>query len=295
MNSPARSNILILVAHEDEPTRRFITDVLENQGFFVMQAINGGAAVKVIEEWDVDVAVIAHRMTPYDGFHVAKHALVKGHKTGLVMLTDDPTTDLLLQAGQLGIGQVMRTPVAPDRLIETVKRMIRTLGKNPDAITAAQAAALSPDELMRRAIALAQQNARAGMGGPFGAVVADPDGRLLGEGVNSVQARCDPTAHAEVIAIRRATEKTGTPRLEGCTIYCSTEPTMLGQALIIGTGIGKVVYGISHEEAGTPRLKEQDIMAEIAKPLAERTVTHEQRRREEALAVFEDWQAQKAG
>lgn len=294
MPQPVSSDVLILVADDDENIRQFIASVLQNYGFGVIQAINGGAAIKVVEEHDVDVAIIDHRMKPNDGFEVAKHILVKGYKTGMVMLTDDPTTDLLLQAGQNGIGQVMKKPVDPARLVETVKRILRKQGKNPDAIREEAAGTFTPEMLMTRAIALAHQNARAQLGGPFGAVVADKDGRLLGEGVNSVQVRCDPTAHAEVLAIRRATEKLGKPRLDGCIICCSSEPTMLGQALIIGTGIEKVYYGLSHEEAGLSRAKEEGIMSEIAKPLNQRTVTHEQIGHDEALDVFRQWQKDKA-
>lgn len=290
MKNPGNSNILILIADEDEATREFAANVLESHGFTVIQAINGGAAIKVIEEWDVDVAIIAHRMKPNDGFEVAKHALVEGHNPGIVMLTDNPSTDLLLQAGQYGIGQVMRKPVDPGRLVETVRRMVRARGKNPDAIGADRITTYTPEDLMKRAIALANQNARAKMGGPFGAVVADAEGHLLGEGVNSVRVRCDPTAHAEVLAIRRATEKLNTPRLEGCIICCSAEPTMLGEALIISTGIARVYYGISHDEAGTPRVEEKGIMGEIAKPLSQRRVPHEQLQREEAMKIFRMWQ-----
>lgn len=285
-----RSSIIILVADEDEATREFAANVLESHGFTVIQAINGGAAIKVIEDWDVDVAIIAHRMKPNDGFEVARHALVEGHNPGLVMVTDNPSTDLLLQAGQYGIGQVMRKPLDPGRLVETVRRMIRARGKNPDAINADKVTTYTPEELMQRAIALANQNARSKMGGPFGAVVADKEGHLLGEGVNSVRVRCDPTAHAEVLAIRRATEKLGVPRLDGCIICCSSEPTMLGEALIIGTGIAKVYYGISHDDAGTPRLEEKGILGEIVKPLSQRAVPHQQLQRDEAMKIFRTWQ-----
>ena len=142
---------------------------------------------------------------------------------------------------------------------------------------------------MKRVVALASQNARAKLGGPFAAIVTDAGGQILGEGVNGVQMRCDPTAHAEVLAIRRATEKLNKPRLDGCIIYCSTEPTMLGEALIIGTGIARVYYGISHEEAGTPRMKEKGIIGEISKPVDQRSVPHEQLHKDEAMAVFQAW------
>ena len=282
-------NILILVADGDDKIREFVAGVLESYGFPVIQAINGGAAIKVLEEHELDVAIIAEKMTPYDGFEVAKHILVKSLNVGTVMLTDDPSTDLLQQAGQHSISQVMKKPVEPDRLIQTIKRMLRMKGKNPDGIHADNVAIYSNEDLMKRALALAEQNAKSGMGGPFGAVVADENGVLLGEGVNGVHLRSDPTAHAEVIAIRRATDKLGKPRLDGCKIFSSSEPTMLGEALIIGTGIQKVYYGISHVEAGTPREKEQGIVDEISKPITQRSVPHEQLLRDNALEIFKAW------
>ncbi len=295
MKKSGKNNILILVADDNEEIRQFVAGVLESHGFSVIQAINGGAAIKVIEEWDIDVAVISYRMKPNDGLEVAKHVLVKGHKVGIVMLAENPSTDLLLQAGQHGIGQVMKTPVEPDRLVKAVKHMIRAQGKNPDAIGSDQVTTYTQEDLMNRAIALASQNAMSKMGGPFAAVVADKEGHLLGEGVNGVKVRCDPTAHAEVLAIRRATEKINNPRLDGCFIYCSSEPTMMGQALIIATGIEKVYYGISHIEAGTPRIKEEGIIGEISKPLDQRTVSYEQLQREGAMRVFQSWKEQETG
>ncbi len=289
MKNANASNILILVADDNEKPREFIAGVLESYGFTVIQAVNSGAAIRVVEDHDVDVAIIAHRMKPNDGFEIAKHVLLKGRKTGMVMLTSDASTDLLIQAGQYNIGQVIKTPVEPDRLVQTVKRMVRARGKNPDAIGGEMSKVFSPADIMKRVIALASQNARAGLGGPFAAIVTDGQGHILGEGVNGVKMRCDPTAHAEVLAIRRATEKLGKPRLDDCVIYCNTEPTMLGEALIISTGVAKVYYGISHVEAGTPRTEEEGIMGEIAKPLRQRTVPHEQLCNEEAMDVFRNW------
>ena len=112
----------------------------------------------------------------------------------MIMLTDDASTDLLLQAGQCGIGQVMKKPIDPERLVQMVKRVIRIRGKNPDRGGIEPDAGASPEALMARAIALAGQNVNGKMGGPFGAVVADAEGHILGEGVNSVHTRSDPTS-----------------------------------------------------------------------------------------------------
>jgi len=293
MIKTSTNNIRILIADNDEADRARMAALLEMHGYEVIQAIDGGSAIRVLEDWPVDAALIAHKMSPHDGFEVARHILVKGYRIGMIMLANSSTTDVLLEAGKFHISQVVQKPVDPDKLINIVRRVLRAHGKNPDALAESAAQAFSPQELMQRAVALARQNAKSRMGGPFGAIVADKDGRILGEGVNGVTTRSDPIAHAEVMAIRRATEKTGSTRLEGCVVYCSSEPTMLGQALIISTGIEKVYYALSHEEVGATRINEDGILGEIAKPLAQRAVPYEQLLHDDAAAMFSAWQQQK--
>lgn len=290
MNAP--NNLLILIADPDEADRRRMAGVFAMNGYQVLQAGDCGSATRVLEEWPVDAVLLAHRLPPHDGFEVARHILARGMEVGTIMLVDSGATDLLLEAGKHEIGQVVQKPVGPDRLLNIVRRLLRMHGKNPDALASAAGRAFGPEELMRRALALAAQNARSKMGGPFGAVVADEMGCILGEGVNSVTARSDPTAHAEVLAIRSATGRRGSVRLDGCSIYCSSEPTMLGQALIIGTGIAQVYYGLSHAETGAVRVSEAGILGEMSKLPPHRSVRHTQFLHEEALAVFSDWQAQ---
>jgi tRNA(Arg) A34 adenosine deaminase TadA len=209
-------------------------------------------------------------------------------------MSDQSDTGLLLEAGKLRISQIIPKPVDPERLLEVVRRVLRAYGKNPDALTGGAEQKFSPNDLMQRCIALAMQNARSKMGGPFGAVLTDSEGRIIGEGVNGVTTRCDPTAHAEVLAIRRATEKLGKVRLDGCVLYCSSEPTMLGQALIMSTGVAKVYYGLSHAEVGATRVNEEGILGEIAKPAAQRAVKYEQLLHKEAKRIFDEWKAEKS-
>ena len=281
--------ILVLVADEDEAARTYVAGVMESRGFKVIQAIDVGSAMKVLEDWNVDVAIISYHLKPTNGFEVAKHALVKNRKTGMIMLAENPTTDVLIQAGENNVGQVMHKPVEPDRLMESVKRILRARGISSDAIVSGMEKAYTHDELMERALALAVQNVKGGLGGPFAAVVADADGHILGEGVNSVKTRSDPTAHAEVLASRRATDKIDDIRLDGCIIYCSSEPTMLSEALIIGTGIKQVYYGLSHEEAGTMRAQDANILSEMSKPIDMREVVHTQLNKDKAMEVFSSW------
>ena len=287
------NNIQVLVADNDAAIRQLMVDVLSAHGYKVTQALDGGAGITVVEEQSIDVAILGHQMYPKTGFDFARHILVKGYEIGMIMITDDPTTDLLLEAGKFEIKQIMRTPIDPDRLVETVRRVLRAYGKNPDAMGGNNIQSFTPEELMHRVIVMAHQNARSRMGGPFGALVADEKGNIIGEGVNGVTTRCDPTAHAEVMAIRRATDRMNNTDLTGCTVYCSSEPTMLGQALIISTGIAKVYYALSHEDVGATRLNEEGILGEISRPLDQRSVPYEKINTQEGLDMFKDWQEQR--
>lgn len=100
---------------------------------------------------------------------------------------------------------------------------------------------------MQRAIELAHRNAQSRHGGPFGAIVADSEGRVIGEGVNGITSRADPVAHAEVMAIRQSDRAFESEPILGLTLYYgSNQP--IGKSLIESVGIEKVYYGLSHAE-----------------------------------------------
>src|SRR5690606_20819700 len=115
------------------------------------------------------------------------------------------------------------------------------------------------------------------------------------EGANSVTSRCDPTAHAEVLAIRRATEKLGRTELKGCALYCSSEPTMLGQALVIRVGLDRVYYALDHTEiaalmGGRDRAGDDGLAGEIAKPLTQRQAAYTRMESPQAREMVQMWQ-----
>jgi guanine deaminase len=109
---------------------------------------------------------------------------------------------------------------------------------------------MSDEQFLRQAIALAERAAREGVGQPFGAVVVR-DGRIVGEGCNLVPSTCDPTAHAETVAIRDACQKLGSTTLEGCTIYASCEPCAMCLAAIHLARIARLVFATSADTAAT--------------------------------------------
>jgi tRNA(Arg) A34 adenosine deaminase TadA len=142
---------------------------------------------------------------------------------------------------------------------------------------------------MARAIALAVENARSGRGGPFGCVVVN-DGEIISEGVNRVTATNDPTAHAEVVAIRQACQKLGRFELKGCDLYTSCEPCPMCLSAIYWARIEKVYFGGLASDAAKIGFDDSVIYDEIARPPLLRTIPMVQMMRKEALAAFRAWE-----
>ena len=138
---------------------------------------------------------------------------------------------------------------------------------------------------MREAIRLASANVENG-GGPFGAVIAR-GGEIIATGVNRVTANCDPTAHAEVSAIRAAAQKLGTFNLSGCEIYSSCEPCPMCLGAIYWARLDRLFYGNTKADAARIGFDDAFIYKELALPLSERTLRAEQLLGKEAIATFE--------
>ncbi len=141
---------------------------------------------------------------------------------------------------------------------------------------------------MRRAISLASENVRSAAGGPFGAVIVR-DGMVVGEGANQVTATHDPTAHAEVVAIRQACRALGTFVLGGCEIYCSCEPCPMCLAAIYWARIAVIYYGSTAEDAATVGFDDARLYQELAIGREHRSIPCLPLLREEAGASFRAW------
>lgn len=146
---------------------------------------------------------------------------------------------------------------------------------------------MSNEEMMRRAIELAVENVKNG-GGPFGAVIAR-DGHIISTGVNRVTANNDPTAHAEVSAIRAACTKLGTFNLEGCVIYTSCEPCPMCLGAIYWAHIDKIYYGANQHDAAAINFDDSFIYRELELPMNKRRKSVENLLHNEALAPFNLW------
>lgn len=146
---------------------------------------------------------------------------------------------------------------------------------------------MTNEELMREAIRLSEENVNNG-GGPFGAVIAR-DGEIVATGVNRVTASHDPTAHAEVNAIREACRRLGTFDLSGCEIYSSCEPCPMCLGAIYWAHIGKLYYGNNKTDAKNIGFDDSFIYEELELPRDRRRLTSEPLLSDEAAEAFRMW------
>lgn len=146
------------------------------------------------------------------------------------------------------------------------------------------------EDFLREAISLAREGMHTGQGGPFGCVIVC-DGEVIGRGCNRVTSTNDPTAHAEVVAIRDACQRLGTFQLTGCTLYASCEPCPMCLGAIYWARPDRIVYGAFHSDAAGIGFDDQFIYEEIDKPRAERRIPMHNCLRPEANAVFQEWVA----
>ena len=144
-------------------------------------------------------------------------------------------------------------------------------------------------QFMRAAIRLSLEKMRRGAGGPFGAVVVRR-GKIVGRGWNRVTSTNDPTAHAEVTAIRDACRRLKTFRLDDCELYASCEPCPMCLAAIYWARVGKIFYAGARCDAAAVGFDDDLICREMARPVSRRKVPMWQLLRREALKVFKEWQ-----
>jgi len=142
---------------------------------------------------------------------------------------------------------------------------------------------------MARAIQLSIENVHSGQGGPFGTVIVQA-GNVIAEGVNQVTLTNDPTAHAEMIAIRQACQKLGLFELKDCELYTSCEPCPMCLGAIYWARLASVYFGSSAADASQNGFDDSFIYGEIAQPPAQRKIPMMQMMRQEALAAFHAWQ-----
>jgi guanine deaminase len=146
-------------------------------------------------------------------------------------------------------------------------------------------------DFMRRAISLALENIRSGSGGPFAAVIVK-DGRIIAEGTNRVTSTNDPTAHAEVVAIREACRVLGDFQLADCDLYTTCEPCPMCLGAIYWARPARILYAGTAADAAAAGFDDAFIYEELKHPPASRRVPMTQLLRDESLAIFSAWKLQ---
>ncbi len=141
---------------------------------------------------------------------------------------------------------------------------------------------------MSEAIRLAKENAETGKGGPFGAVIVR-EGEIIATGVNSVTLNNDPTAHAEVVAIRNACKKLNSFQLNDCEIYSSCEPCPMCFGAIYWARIKKLYFASSKNDAANAGFDDSFIYKELELPIEKRHIPTKQIMKNQALEVFKVW------
>ena len=145
------------------------------------------------------------------------------------------------------------------------------------------------DEIyMKEALRLARQGMLANKGGPFGAVIVK-SGQIIGRGYNQVISAKDPTAHAEVMAIREACEYVDHFHLNGCTIYTSAAPCPMCMGAIYWARLDRLVYGASQEAAAAAGFDDQYIYEELNKPPEEKRISVDSMMEAEMKKIFQEW------
>lgn len=145
-------------------------------------------------------------------------------------------------------------------------------------------------KFIREAIRLAREGMNKNAGGPFGCVIVK-DGHIISGGYNCVTSTNDPTAHAEVTAIREACKKLNSFQLNGCTLYTSCEPCPMCLGAIYWARPDRVVYAASRKDAAHAGFDDEFIYREIPLPPSERKFKLLQLGTEEAVKLFEEWNA----
>ena len=143
---------------------------------------------------------------------------------------------------------------------------------------------------LREAIELSRRHMLAGDGGPFGALIVR-DGDILSRGWNQVTSSNDPTAHAEVVAIREACARLETFKLDGCVLYASCEPCPMCLAAIYWSRISRLVFAASREDAARAGFDDEFLYRELPLPVESRRLPSTQALRNEAQDVFREWLA----
>jgi guanine deaminase len=247
----------VLIADHFDVTRAALASIITAMNLRVVQAVDASTSINLIQHQAIDLVLFDHAMGISDGFEIARYVQGLDLKIPCVLMTGEQTSDLLGYARSLGVQHILTKPIDPKRLQTVIGQILGRRAQIKGALSYAVSTTplpQTPAQFMARVIDLARKNVLGGFGGPFASIVSDANGYVLGEGVNLKSSRFDPVAHAEVMAIRKATEALQQTHLEGCAIYSTSEPTRIARALIDSVGIRHIYFGLRHSEIAAFRV-----------------------------------------
>jgi guanine deaminase len=277
----------VLVLEPNDITRKLITSILTKAGYTVAEAQNSDDAVGLLAR-KPNLVIMDVEGDSADNFGFLKKMQRDHGKTPLIALIETSDKEAVQQRINLPRLMFIDKPVNPVMLLQTVENFFTADAANAAVVPGSSDLDEQRKQFMRRAITLSQQKMDENCGGPFGAVIVKA-GKIIGEGWNCVTSSNDPTAHAEVVAIRNAASASKNFILEGCEIYTSCEPCPMCLAAIYWARIDKIFYANMREDAERIGFDDAFLYNEIALPENKRTLPVYRMLREEAKIVFENW------
>jgi len=284
----AESKGHILVLEPNDMTRKLIAGILIKNGYQVSEAKNGDEAVGLLSK-SPSLVVFDVEGDDADSFGFTKKMQRDHAKTPVIAACEEGEREALQQRVNLKKLSFIDKPLNPMALLASIENvmvqetMAGVANARPDNDVETQRKVF-----MRRAIDLSQQKMDENAGGPFGAVIVK-GGKIIGEGWNCVTSTNDPTAHAEMVAIRAATAHIKDFKLEGCEIYTSCEPCPMCLSAIYWARLDKIFYANMREDAERIGFDDAFLYREVALPENKRSLPVYRLLREEAKIVFDNW------
>lgn len=285
----------ILIVESNDVTRRLLTGILHKKGYETYEASNVDEALVQLGR-DVSLMIV----DADDGGAAIEGLVYK-------MWREYQDMPLIVMSENENLAEAQRRfdgpkvlflgkPVAPEGVLRDVEVALsgrpEKKGTNKSALLLQKEEGNLQEEqaqFMRRAIELSKQKMNENCGGPFGAVVVK-GGKIIGEGWNAVTSTNDPTAHAEMMAIRAASAKTGNYHLTGCEIYTSCEPCPMCLAAIYWAHLDRIFYANTRNDAEDIGFDDEFIYRELALNENKRTLPSKMILRNEAITAFEEWE-----
>lgn len=281
----------VLVLEPNDITRKLIVSILTKAGYDAAEAAKGDDAVNLLAR-KPNLVIMDVEGDTADDFGFLKKMQRDHSKTPLIALAESTDREAMQQRLNLPRVTFLDKPVNPIMVLSTVENClaadIMLLAASVQNVAESEVE-MQRKQFMRRAIDLSQQKMDENCGGPFGAVIVR-GGKIIGEGWNCVTSTNDPTAHAEMVAIRNAAANSKNFKLEGCDIYTSCEPCPMCLAAIYWARIDKIFYANMREDAERIGFDDAFLYREIALPENKRSLPVYPLLREEAKIVFENWQ-----